>query len=303
MSSPAIPTVLPAIYTPAVLFPPQRLAAPCPLSVFDITYLHYHRELEFGICIEGSGVCCVDGVGYPFVPGNVQVIFPYQHHLSKSHGTQPSRWYWMNPDLHALMATIGVTDLRPLQTIIDHQMARCGIFSAVHDPEIVRLVSDIVWACHTPDAPLQKCALQIWELMLLLAEQSRDLEKLPLRRSRSLQSVDPALSRIRRAVDDGTSISVAALAADCRMSEPNFRRVFRTAVGLSPHAYLRRCMLHKAEQLLLLTEESVLAISACCGFEDVSGFNRMFRQASGLSPSAYRRRYRKSAELPGGESE
>ena len=292
MSSKSIPVSLPAIYTPAISFPPQRPAAPCPLSVFDITYLHYHCAIEFGICVEGSGICCVDGVEYPFVPGNVQIIFPYQQHLSKSQGTQPSRWYWTHPDLKALMATIGITDLRPLQSILDTQMGRCGIFSDAQDPEIVRLVSDITRTSHTPEASLQKCAIQIWELILLLADQSRNLEKLPIHRNNQLQSVEPALDRIRDAVDRGSPPTIAELAVSCRMSEPNFRRVFRNAAGLSPHAYIQRCMLHKAAQLLMMTEESILSISAHCGFEDVSGFNRMFRQASGLSPSAYRRTYR-----------
>ena len=59
-------------------------------------------------------------------------------------------------------------------------------------------------------------------------------------------------------------------------------------MGISPWDYLNRFRIQKAKELLLLTEESITAISAEVGFEDVGYFGRVFRKVAGLSPRAFR---------------
>ena len=70
---------LPSFFAPA---PEALLSAPRPgphpLEVYDITYLHFHDNLELGVCVSGQGACQVEGVLYPFSAGDVQVIFPFQ---------------------------------------------------------------------------------------------------------------------------------------------------------------------------------------------------------------------------------
>lgn len=282
---------LPVLFAPSPrCFPLSRKLVPSTLNMFDITYLHYHQTIEIGLCLSGTGICCVDNVEMPFKSGDVQIIFPYQHHLSKSERGQTSSWYWLDVNTDLLMATLGVTDMRPLQELISKRMALFGIFTKEAHPELVEQVTLLFQdAKETSNASLCACAARLWLVLLRLAQLSEDLPKLTMQRNPKLTLIDPALACIQQAVTDGYTVSIAQLAALCRMSEPNFRRVFRQAVGLSPHAYLQLCFLHKAERLLLTTDLSVSEISSRCGFEDVSGFNRLFRQSRGQSPSAYRR--------------
>ena len=289
---------LPAVYSTARPFPPYVSTAAHPLEIFDITFLHFHDSVELGLCAQGAGVCIVDGVEYPFAAGDVELIFPWQRHLSKSLRGQTSCWRWLTLDLSALMAAIGVTDLRPVEALIRTRMGRCGIFAAQRDPEVHAMIAamfaDASSAAQDADA-VSRCAVRFYELLLLLARQSNALPRLDIRVNRKLHAVNAALGHIQRALADGTGVGVAELAADCRMSEPNFRRVFRAAVGLPPHAYIQRCRLYQAERLLLESECSVLQISEQCGFSDVSGFNRLFLQSRGMTPSAYRRTYASGA--------
>ncbi len=51
---------LPSFFAPA---PEALLSAPRPgphpLEVYDITYLHFHDNLELGVCVSGQGACQV----------------------------------------------------------------------------------------------------------------------------------------------------------------------------------------------------------------------------------------------------
>ena len=64
----------------------ERSAEAGPLEIFDITYLHFHSVLELGVCASGRGTCVVEGENMPFAEGDVQIIFPFQRHLSRSEG-------------------------------------------------------------------------------------------------------------------------------------------------------------------------------------------------------------------------
>ena len=44
---------------------------------YDIKYLHFHNVTEIGMCISGSGICCIEGNEQKYNAGDVQIIFPY----------------------------------------------------------------------------------------------------------------------------------------------------------------------------------------------------------------------------------
>jgi AraC-like DNA-binding protein len=67
-------------------------------------------------------------------------------------------------------------------------------------------------------------------------------------------------------------------------------RVFRAAVGTTPHQYLLGARLRRAAALLLDTSHSVTRIAYDVGFEDLSNFVRTFHREVGCSPSVFRKR-------------
>jgi AraC-like DNA-binding protein len=73
------------------------------------------------------------------------------------------------------------------------------------------------------------------------------------------------------------------------LSPFHFLRVFRAALGVTPHQYLIRCRLRRAARLLAEEERAITEIALDVGFADLSNFVRSFRRAAGVSPGGFRR--------------
>jgi AraC-like DNA-binding protein len=73
----------------------------------------------------------------------------------------------------------------------------------------------------------------------------------------------------------------------CDLSAGHFRRCFRRATGLSPHAWLLRMRMQEAARRLGAGDEPVAAVAAACGY-DPQRFSRLFHQVIGLPPRLYR---------------
>jgi AraC-like DNA-binding protein len=74
-----------------------------------------------------------------------------------------------------------------------------------------------------------------------------------------------------------------------RLSSFHFCRAFRESVGDSPHGYVMRRRVERAQGLMLTTDTSLGQIAADCGLADQAHFNKLFRKFVGESPGAWRR--------------
>lgn len=83
-------------------------------------------------------------------------------------------------------------------------------------------------------------------------------------------------------------IKLADLAALLNMSQFHFSHLFRQAIGTAPYQYLLQQRLERAKQLLKQTDQSIMDIAFCCGFNSHSHLSKQFRQFTGMTPSAYR---------------
>jgi AraC family transcriptional regulator len=79
-------------------------------------------------------------------------------------------------------------------------------------------------------------------------------------------------------------------------------RIFRRAVGVTPHQYLMRVRLLRAVALLRDTAEPVTSIAYDTGWSDLSNFSRTFRRDVGCSPQEFRRGDRRALQRFGGLS-
>lgn len=86
-----------------------------------------------------------------------------------------------------------------------------------------------------------------------------------------------------------TSIRNKDLAAIARLSEYHFNVAFRGSVGDSPHEYIIRRRMERAQGLMLSTEKSLSEIALECGLADQAHFCRLFRRIVGDTPAAWRR--------------
>lgn len=285
---------LPVIYVdaqPNVLLPVPP--SPSTLGVFDVTYLHFHSIMELGLCLRGNGICCTDEGEQPFSAGDVQILFPFQKHLSKNTGAEPCLWCWLNIDPPALLSAGSFTNIGETERWIREEMGIFGIIDKKRYPEIYRLTETLVRISYFPDnlhSHREEYAAALF--LTLLAELSRasyDLPKLSIPNYSILKLLSPAFDSINADIERGRLPAISHLPSICFMSPANFRRTFKAAVGCSARDYAITCAIRRACKLLTTTDTKIIDISEVVGFESVSGFDRCFLRQTGMTPQFYRK--------------
>jgi YesN/AraC family two-component response regulator len=94
------------------------------------------------------------------------------------------------------------------------------------------------------------------------------------------------------------ALSLHELAETVGVSKSYLSRIFKLEMGISLWDYLNRFRVQKAQERLIQTSDSVTAIAAAVGFEDVGYFGRIFRGITGYSPRIYRQKAG-STHMPG----
>lgn len=99
-----------------------------------------------------------------------------------------------------------------------------------------------------------------------------------------------SLHRVRKQIEGmlDRDISVEAMAREAALSTAHFGRVFAAAFGETPHQYLIKRRIERAQQLLAGTGLSIAEIALQTGFSSQSHFSDAFRRAIGISPRRYR---------------
>jgi transcriptional regulator GlxA family with amidase domain len=85
------------------------------------------------------------------------------------------------------------------------------------------------------------------------------------------------------------AITTKDLAALARLSLFHFCRAFRDSFGESPHGYVTRRRVERAQGLMLTTNVSLGRIATDCGFTDQAHLSKLFRRILGESPGVWRR--------------
>jgi AraC family transcriptional regulator len=83
-------------------------------------------------------------------------------------------------------------------------------------------------------------------------------------------------------------LSLDVLARQTGFSPYHFARLFRQTVGESPHKFLLRRRIERAQHLLEKTNMPLVLIAAECGFASQSHLTQVFKRHLGLTPRAYR---------------
>lgn len=99
--------------------------------------------------------------------------------------------------------------------------------------------------------------------------------------------------RLRRVTDYieahlSEDIGLCELAVVAELSTHHFGEAFKASTGTSPHRYLIQRRIHRAKELLLGTDHSIVEIAFAVGFASHSHFTGNFRKLTGITPSRYR---------------
>ena len=86
----------------------------------------------------------------------------------------------------------------------------------------------------------------------------------------------------------GESINLAMLAAVAGLSVHHFAREFKHSAGITPHHYVTRKRVERAQEMLARTDLALSEIANATGFSDQSHLARHFRHMLGTTPREFR---------------
>lgn len=81
------------------------------------------------------------------------------------------------------------------------------------------------------------------------------------------------------------------LAGVARLSTGHFCRAFRVSMGETPHSYIIRQRLRRAQTMMIKTRDTLSQIACACGLTDQAHLTRLFRRTVGTTPMAWRRNW------------
>jgi AraC-like DNA-binding protein len=118
--------------------------------------------------------------------------------------------------------------------------------------------------------------------------------RLPALRPATREELLRRVLRARAYAEDalGEPLGLSELAREAALSPFHFHRLFRSAFGETPAAYVRRRRLDKAREALLLGDKPVTLICLDSGFSSLGSFSTLFRARFGASPREVRARRR-----------
>jgi AraC family transcriptional regulator len=83
-------------------------------------------------------------------------------------------------------------------------------------------------------------------------------------------------------------LSLETLAQQAGFSSYHFARMFRQTTGESPHQFVLRQRIERAQRLLKERDVPLACVARACGFADQSHLTQAFKRHLGLTPRAYR---------------
>nr|WP_255326168.1 AraC family transcriptional regulator [Sphingobium sp. EM0848] len=93
-----------------------------------------------------------------------------------------------------------------------------------------------------------------------------------------------------------STVSIADIAFNCRLSVNYFERAFSNSVGISPYAWLLEQRVAHAKDFLRISAIPIVRIALDCGFTDQAHFTNTFSRKVGVSPRAWRNRHSPTKE-------
>ncbi|MEU9716993.1 AraC family transcriptional regulator [Streptomyces sp. NPDC047976] len=96
----------------------------------------------------------------------------------------------------------------------------------------------------------------------------------------------------------GRRITLEELSAVAGVSAAHLNRLFRASLGETPHQYVLRQRVERAQNALLHSDDSIADIAVAHGFADQSHLTRVLRRATGLTPRVLREDGARGQPLP-----
>ncbi|GGS59731.1 helix-turn-helix domain-containing protein [Streptomyces parvus] len=129
------------------------------------------------------------------------------------------------------------------------------------------------------------------QLVMYLKRQSGQSQfSVPLERVSATRRIEDLRHHILRNI--GRRLTVVDLAEYAHVSDRHLTRIFKTELGMTPHAYIESVRVEKARNELESSDSTLERIATVCGFGTVDTLVRAFRRRLNATPTEYRSRFR-----------
>ncbi len=241
---------------------------------------HYHLDSHIALVVDGAQRQWFHGESLLLTRGSIQLMPPGEVHdgAAASEAAYTLRTFRLSqPLLQGLTQDITGLHYFPSQAATVLQDARLA-------NQLVRIHAALQSGWSDP----------LWEEVHVVEL----LESLFLRLMRPApQQVQGALTpRQLHGVRDfvearlAEKVTLEDIAGLLGLDRFRFLKLFKRAVGMTPHAWLLRLRLEKAVELIRRDRDlSITEVAHAVGFFDQSHFTRAFRQAYGVTPARFQR--------------
>ena len=251
-------------------------------------YLHLHPEMELFYLEEGELSFEIEEKEYHMQAGDGIFIPQNMLHTAKAQSEEGTfRAICFAPEYLAL-----AMEERDYQKYV-HPISECGLdYALVLKKEngwhnaVLSALQNIFYKSEdmeNPDLLIRGYLLVIWQYIYQYHISGLLSRRKMGRREDYLEEV---LGFIHTHYED--DLSLKQLAGTAHMSEGQFCRSFKKAMGMTPFTYLKRYRIRKSCVYLTETGKKISEICSLCGFNNISYFNREFLSVMKTTPSKYR---------------
>lgn len=249
---------------------------------------HFHNLMEIGYCHHGKGKMLINNCEYEYGSGTFTIIPKFLLHDTISDIGEKNYWEYLFIDAEEFMGKCFLQNFKGENILED--VDNNYICSNKDDmPDLAGTIEAIIDEFRDREQFYKERAnALIISLFLIYARRFKP------------QTINDDVLKNRRAIVTvleyinnryGDNITVASLAKRCSMSEPYFRKMFKSVVGKTPLEHINMVRIQKACNLLLSDEETIINVALRCGYSSVSTFNRNFIRYVGCTPSEYRQNH------------
>ncbi len=237
--------------------------------------LHTHETYSVGAILAGCETWTARGRRHYAGPGTLVFVNPQDAHDGAPHGGGYA--YRMTYPTVAMLAEIA-GELSGRSDVGTPTFTQ----ACAADPEGVALFTAAHRALECDDDPLAAEELLHRAYARCLARYAR-VGAAPVGREHA------PVARVKTllAQRHGEGLTLAALAAEARLSRHHLIRAFRRETGFTPHAYLVNCRVDAAKQRLRRGENPA-DVAAMTGFCDQAQLTRASAARVGVTPGVYR---------------
>ena len=255
---------------------------------------HFHREIEFGIVLEGSQHILTSGKDYVVNPGEFWILNSCQCHEVFSPGPdQPYVFLELQISPSFFKQYFPKIDRLRIETVV----LNSEMLGTENYQRLLKLLMESA-RCYFESEPYYelKCAGDINYLLRAL------LHSVPsvLLTEDELRISNSHLKRMQRITDYieehyGEKLLLSELAEREGLTLNYLSHFFKDCFGMPFQSYLQRIRCQKAGALLLETDYSLSDISLICGFSALKYMNSGFKNLFGYSPKEYRLHFQSDA--------